>query len=172
MNMQPANCVRRAVKTGLLRILVGMALATTVAVTAAQVSLSAHEEQDRQGIEGVWDVSVTIRQCDSGAPVAAIHAMNMFIQGGTLTETSNDLLRSSSLGTWRRVSRHGYTAVFRFFTFNPDGSFAGRNKITRAIKLGIDANRFVANAVFEVFDVNDNLVVSGCGTETAQRLEN
>ena len=114
--------------------------------------------------------------CVFVAIVSLIYAQQqpqaLVIQGGTLTETSNDLLRSSSLGTWRRVSRHGYTAVFRFFTFNPDGSFAGRNKITRAIKLGIDANRFVANAVFEVFDVNDNLVVSGCGTETAQRLEN
>jgi len=34
-----------------------------------------------------------------------------------------------------------------------------------------DANGFVANAVFEIFDVNDNLVASGCATETAKRLE-
>jgi len=170
MKAQCKNCVRSGVKARLSRILAGIALAATVAVT--QVWLSAHDEQDRQGIEGVWDVSVTIRQCDTGTPVVAIHAMNMFIQGGTLTETSNDLLRSSSLGTWRRVSRHGYTAVFRFFTFNADGSFAGRNKITRTIKLSADANRFTANAVFEVLDVNDNLLTSGCATETAQRLEN
>src|SRR5436190_14455444 len=172
MKTQGKNCVRSGVKAPLLRILAGIALSTMVGVTLAQASLSAHDEQDRQGIEGVWDVSVTIRQCDTGTPVVAIHAMNMFIQGGTLTETSNDLLRSSSLGTWRRVSRHGYTAVFRFFTFNADGSFAGRNKITRTIKLSADANRFTANAVFEVLDVNDNLVASGCATETARRLEN
>jgi hypothetical protein len=171
MEKQRMNIFRNAVKARLLRILAGTALATMVAVTAAQVPLSARDEQGRQGMEGVWDVSVTIRQCDTGAPLAAIHAMNMFIQGGTLTETSNDLLRSSSLGTWRQVSRRGYTAVFRFFTFNPDRSFAGRAKITRAIKLSADANRFVANAVFEVFDVNDNLVESGCGTEAAKRLE-
>jgi hypothetical protein len=160
-----------AMKAGRLRILAGMALATMVAVTGAQVSLSAHDDQDRQGIEGVWDVSVTIRQCDTAAPVAAVHAMNMFIQGGTLTETSNDLLRSSSLGTWRQISKRGYTAVFTFFTFNADGSHAGRNKITRGIKLSADAKGFVANAVFEVFDVNDNLLVRGCATETAKRLE-
>ena len=95
---QRKNCVRSVVKAWLLRILAGMTLATMVAVTLAQVSLSAHEEQDRQGIEGVWDVAVTIRQCDTGTPIVAIHAMNMFIQGGTLTETANDALRSSSLG--------------------------------------------------------------------------
>jgi hypothetical protein len=154
-----------------LRVLAGMALATMVAVAAAQVSLSAHDDQDRQGIEGVWDVRVTIRQCDTGAPLAAVHAMNMFNQGGTLTETSNDLLRSSSLGTWRQVSKRGYTAVFTFFTFNADGSQAGRNRITRGIKLSADGNGFVANAIFEVLDVNDKLLVRGCGTETAKRLE-
>jgi hypothetical protein len=169
--MRKQCCIRNAVKARFLKIMAGTVLATIIAVTAAQVSLSAREGHDRQDIEGVWDVHVILRQCDTGAPVAAIHAMNMFIQGGTLTETSNDLLRASSLGTWRQVSGRGYTAVFRFFTFNPDGSFAGRNKITRAIKLSADANGFVANAVFEVFDVNDNLVVSGCGTETAKRLE-
>jgi hypothetical protein len=171
MKKQGMNCVWDAMKGRFLKAMAGMVLATMFAVTAAQVSLSADDEQDRSGIEGVWDVSVTIRRCDTGAPLANIHAMNMFIHGGTLTETSNDLLRGSSLGTWRHVRKHGYTAVFRFFTFNKDGSFAGRNKITRAIRLSEDANGFVANAVFEIFDVNDNLVASGCATETAKRLE-
>ena len=154
-----------------VRVMGCVALATMLAVTTAQVTLSAHDEQDRPGIEGAWDVNVTIRQCDTGTPLAAIHAMNMFIEGGTLTETSNDLLRGASVGTWRQTSKRGYTAVFRFFTFNQDGSFAGRNKITRAIRLSADANGFVANAVFEVFDANDNLITSGCGTEAAKRLE-
>ena len=164
------NVVGGPLKAGLLPA--GMALAIAIVATAAQVMLSADEEHDQPRIVGVWDVSVTIRQCDTGAPLATIHAMNMFIEGGTLTETSNDLFRSSGLGTWRRVSRHGYTAVFEFFAFNPDGSLAGRNKITRGIRLSADANRFVANAVFEVFDVNENVIASGCATETAKRLEN
>jgi hypothetical protein len=171
MRKQGMNCVRDAMKARFSKTMAGMVLAIMFAVAAAQVSLSADEEQERNGIEGVWDVAVTIRQCDSGTPVVAIHAMNMFIQGGTLTETSNSPLRSSSLGTWRRISRHGYTAVFRFFTFNADGSFAGRNKITRTIKLSADGNRFSANAVFEDLDIDDHLVASGCATETAQRLE-
>jgi hypothetical protein len=148
----------------------GLALATIVAV-AAQVSLSAHDDHDRQGIEGAWDVSVTIRQCDTNVPVGAVHAMNMFMDGGTLTETSNDLLRGASVGTWRQVSKRGYTAVFRFFTFNQDGTLAGRNKITRAIRLNADGNGFVANAVFDIFDANDKLLASGCGTEVAKRLD-
>ena len=171
MEKQRMKAVRHALQGMPVRIVVGTALTAMVAVTTAQVSLAAHDDQDRPGIEGVWDVNVTIRACDTGAPVGAVHAMNMFIEGGTLTETSNDLLRSSSLGTWRQVTKRGYTAVFRFFTFNPDGSVAGRNKITRAIRLGVDANGFVANAVFQILDVNDNVIATGCATEVAKRLE-
>ena len=43
--------------------------------------------------------------------------------------------------------------------------------MTRAIRLSEDANGFVANAVFEIFDVHDNAVATGCGTEKAKRLE-
>jgi hypothetical protein len=165
------NCVRDLMNVWCLSGVGGIVLATAFAVTTAQASLSAGDEPVRPGIEGAWDVNVTIRDCGSGAAVAAVHAMNMFMQGGTLTETSNDLLRGASVGTWDRVSRRGYTAVFRFFTFNADGSFAGRNKISREIKLSADAKGFVATAVFDVLDVNDNVLVTGCATETARRLD-
>jgi len=122
-------------------------------------------------IEGVWDVRVTIRQCDTGAFIRNVRAMNMFIHGGTLTETAPNLLRGSSLGTWGPVGAHDYTAVFRFFRFNPDGSFAGTTKVTRNIELSRDANEFTATGSFENFDANDNLISSGCATETASRLE-
>ena len=173
MEKQRMKAVRHAFKGMPMRIVAGTALTAMIVVTTAQVSLAAHDDQDRDrpGIEGVWDVNVTIWACDTGAPVGAVHAMNMFIEGGTLTETSNDLLRSSSLGTWRQVTKRGYTAVFRFFTFNPDGSVAGQNKITRAIRLGADANGFVANAVFQILDLNDNVIATGCATEVAKRLE-
>src|SRR5206468_11756480 len=81
-----------------LRILAATTSATMLAVALAQAQQSAQEEQDRQGTERVWHVAVTIRQCATGTPIVASHAMNMFIQGGTLTETANDALRSSSLG--------------------------------------------------------------------------
>ncbi len=122
-------------------------------------------------IEGVWDVRVTILQCDTGAPIRNVRAMNMFIHGGTLTETATNLLRGSSLGTWHHVGAQDYTAVFRFFRFNPDGSFAGTTKVTRSIELSRDANEFTATSSVESFDVNDNLIATGCAKETASRLE-
>jgi hypothetical protein len=122
-------------------------------------------------IEGVWDVKVTILECDTGNAIRNVRAMNMFIHGGTLTETATNLLRGSSLGTWHQVGAQNYTAVFRFFRFNPDGSFAGTTKVTRNIELSRDANEFTATSSVETFDANDNLIATGCARETASRLE-
>jgi len=122
-------------------------------------------------IEGVWDVRVIIRQCDTGNPIRNVRAMNMFVHGGTLTEIATNFQRGSSLGTWRQVGAQDYAAVFRFFRFNPDGSFAGTTKVTRNIELSRDANEFTATSSFENFDANDNLISTGCATETASRLE-
>ena len=122
-------------------------------------------------IEGVWAVRVTILQCDTGNPIRDVRAMNMFTHGGTLTETATSFLRGSSLGTWHQVGAQDYTAIFRFFRFNADGSFAGATKVTRTIELCRDANEFTATSSFENFDANDNLIATGCARETASRFE-
>jgi hypothetical protein len=125
-------------------------------------------------IEGVWDVRVTIRDCDSGAAIASARVMNMFIQGGTLSETGAPpvpLLRGPGLGTWHHLGGRRYSAVFRLFVLNADGTFAGTHTITRSIALNRDADRFTADAVNEMFDVNDNLIQAVCATETATRLD-
>jgi hypothetical protein len=43
-----------------------MALATVLAPTVTQVSALAQSAQKQQGIEGVWDVRITVVQCDTG----------------------------------------------------------------------------------------------------------
>ena len=160
------------------RILFALTLAGMIAIPAATLRARSSDEQTTAGhselagrIEGVWDVRVTILQCDTGDTKGNVRAMNMFIHGGTLTETATNLLRGSSLGTWRQVGAQDYTAVFRFFRFNPDGSFAGTTKVTRTIELSRDANEFTATSSFETFDANDNLIATGCAKETASRLE-
>jgi hypothetical protein len=146
-------------------------LFVTLALTIAPVSVLADNEQGTQAIEGVWDVSVTILDCNTHAQIVTVQAMNMFIHGGTLTETANSFLRGSSLGTWRHLGGPNYTAVFRFFTFNANGSPTGRNVITRNIALSQDADKFTAAAVFQIFDATGKLTGTGCATETATRLE-
>jgi hypothetical protein len=169
------------------RILFALTLVCIIANPAATMRAQSHVQdtqdtkvikEDSPGasalagrIEGVWDVRVTILQCDTHDPIRNVRAMNMFIHGGTLTETATSFLRGSSLGAWNHVGAQEYAAVFRFFRFNPDGSFAGTTKVTRKIELSRDANEFTATSSVETFDTSDNLIATGCATEAASRLE-
>ena len=68
-----------------LKIISGFALATVIA-SVTQTAAFAQSAQKRQGIEGVWDVSVTIVQCDTGQAIGTGHAILMFSDGGSLTQ--------------------------------------------------------------------------------------
>jgi hypothetical protein len=176
-------------KTRLFALISGLTLAGAVTITP--VLVSAEDLQDPQNeqlqaesrqrsaqarkVEGVWDVTVAIRECQTGVVIRTVRGRNMFIRGGMLTELaaqSSPSLRSPSFGTWRYVGERHYTAVFRFSRFNPDGTFAATQKVSRGITLNRHANVFTANAIVELFDANDNPILpNGCATETAVRLE-
>jgi hypothetical protein len=158
-------------------LLAGGVRASTTAVQIAQDQEQQSESREAAArarrIEGVWDVMVTIRDCQTGNPLTTVRARNMFIRGGTLTELNargNPSLRSPSFGTWHIDDDGTYAAVFRYSRFNPDGTFSQTVKVTRQIRLSRDADAFAANAFVEVFDVNDVLVQTGCATEAATRL--
>jgi len=151
---------------------VGGAVAWTVAAAFAQEAQGPQLQAER--IVGVWDVAVTLRECQTGNPVGAVRARNMFIAGGTLTELNargNPSLRSPSFGTWHVDGQGTYSAVFRYSRFDDAGKFTQTVKVTRQIRLSRDAKAFAASAFVEVFDVNDNLVFTGCATEAATQLE-
>ena len=163
------------------RAMFGGALTLIFALTAATMLASAQEDKGsgklssgNGKIVGVWDVRVTRRDCQTGDALGVNPpVMNMFNRGGTLLETGAGLptRRGPGLGTWQHVGGQSYTAVFRFFRFNADGSFAGTRRVARTIELSEDANEFTATATDELFDAGGNLFQTGCATETATRLE-
>ena len=138
------------------------------AVAAAVVPVFA---QDAQTLEGTWQVTVTIKNCETGTPIRTVLALNTFLLGGSMFETATGFLRSPSHGTWKRIDGNGYTATFQFFTFNADGSWLGSNKITRTITLSQDHQTFTAVASVAILDASNNVIANGCATETAQRFE-
>jgi hypothetical protein len=171
-------------KTIFLRVISGVALAVIFSLTVAQVPVSGQEGQSpelsvapAQGgkagkLEGTWRVEVTLRNCQTGAPIRTIQALNTYLDGGSMLETGGSSpFRSPSHGIWQHVGGRNFTATFLFFRFNPDGTPAGTQKVTRNIEVGGDGNQFTATASVEIFDVNDNLIATGCATETARRFE-
>jgi hypothetical protein len=89
------------------------------------------------GLEGVWDVTVTIRD-SAGNPLQSFRAMNMYIPGGVFEEfgaRNPPEQRGPGMGVWRREGRDRYSAVLEFLLFNVNGTFAGTQKVTRTIEL-------------------------------------
>jgi hypothetical protein len=121
---------------------------------------------------GVWDVSVTLRDCVSGKAVATFPAMNQYAADGSQSELGVNMspaTRYPSFGTWHFIGLGKFASEFKFFRFNPDGSYAGTQEVKRTIKLSNDANKFTTTASVAIYDPAHLLVKSGCATEAAVR---
>ena len=122
-------------------------------------------------IIGVWDSQVTIRSCQTGAALATFRAMETILGDGGLVDTNAapPSTRGPGFGRWEYLGGTQYKATFRFFLYNPDGTFAGVRRVSRIIEL--DGDNLMSTVSIEVFDPNDVLISTGCGTELAKRVE-
>jgi hypothetical protein len=134
---------------------------------AAPQARASDEEHPR--INGAWNVAVTVRSCETGEVIRNVRAVNLYVHDGSLLETSSNSRRSSSVGTWRRLRDDTYTAMFEFFRYNADGSFATWARVRRTIELSEDGTQFVSTGTVEDFDAQNVRVSVGCTTETAVR---
>ena len=147
-------------------------LVSTMALAALILTPASLSAQPGASLEGAWDSQVTNTDCN-GNILAAFRSFEAFHQGGTVTITGNlnsPALSSPGIGTWQRTGMRTFNATFQFFTFNPDGSFAGTVKITTQIHLSAHGDSFTSTSTFAVYDPDGNLIFSGCGTEVATRL--
>ena len=135
-------------------------------------------EHARQGIVGAWRTAVTLRNCQTGLPVApASRGLFTFHEGGTLSEYNspgpNPAVRSPSHGVWEqsRRGRHNYSFVFVHNRYDASGALISSNKVTAALELSESGNSYTANASFEILDANDNLIGTGCATSLGTRIE-
>jgi hypothetical protein len=123
-------------------------------------------------IEGVWDSNVTIINCQTGDVLVTFRGLGMFIRGGALAQTNNmsPTLGSSSFGHWQYLSGPNYTSTFQFFAFSSTGVWTGTQRVTRDITLDQGGSTFSSVISSTFFDVNGNVIATGCGTETAIRV--
>jgi hypothetical protein len=124
-------------------------------------------------IEGVWEEQVAQVDCADGSVLRSFRAINTFGSGGSLIaiNSSPPPLAAPALGSWWRVSRHGdFGAKMKFFRYNPDGSFAGSQEVTRTMLLDMDGETLTGDITFEVFDANDQVIATGCARETGLRF--
>lgn len=137
----------------------------------ATAQATAPVASDVDPIEGLWDSNVTIRDCVSGATVRAFKGTNVFGRGGSISGTNSGppSTQGPALGVWKRTAGPNYTATFRFFRYNPDGTLAGSQRGTRTLTLGVDGNSITGSISAQVLDPADAVVQTICGTEVTTR---
>ncbi|MEO8525363.1 MAG: hypothetical protein ABI460_11640 [Caldimonas sp.] len=148
------------------------AAATTLLIQACGGNAEAQTASDANPIEGVWESAVTIKDCTSGAIVRTFKGETLFHRGGSLS-ADNSLpvpSRGASYGNWKQGVGTSYTANFRFLRFNPDGSLAGSQKVSRSLTLSSDMNTLTGTLTGQVFDTADVVLQPICGSETAVRI--
>lgn len=123
-------------------------------------------------IDGMWDEQITLVNCASGAVLTSFRALNLFSRDGSLTAINNRPPSSNTpaTGTWWRTRFGEFAGQMRFFRFNPDGSYAGFNQVTRNLSLVAGSERLNGSIQVQVFDANDVLLQTSCGTEDGTRV--
>jgi hypothetical protein len=155
-----------------LKAVSGLAIAVILILAAAQMSASGQNGKANR-LEGTWRVALTIHNCQTGAEISTVPALNTFIAGGSMigTPSQNPALLRAGHGVWEHNGGANFTNTVVFFRYAPDGTFAGTQKVTRQIELAHGSDQFTSTDSFELADPNGNVVGTGCATGSGQRLE-
>lgn len=155
--------------------------AALITVTAAAVALLiqacgggavAQTAGDADAIEGVWESTITIKDCTSGATLKSFKGASLFHRGGTLSSDNSNPppSRGAAFGVWKRGSGSAYTANLWFMRFSADGTLAGTQKVQRAVTLATDNNSLTGTLTLQIIDAAGAVVQEGCGSETGVRV--
>ncbi|WP_109489222.1 hypothetical protein [Occallatibacter savannae] len=135
-------------------------------LAAVQMTLAA---QERGTLEGDWDVSVTVTNCQTGAPIRVVRSIQAYHHDGSFTETANSASRGISEGVWSPAGGQNYVARYWFFRYKADGTFASFASAHNTVSLGTDGH-FTATGTIQDYDANGNLLSTGCVVQTAYLL--
>jgi hypothetical protein len=160
-----------------------------VAGIAAAMAISSGGGLRAQGgswkdIQGVWLVQVTLRNCDTGAPLGpAFNSMVSFHEGGTLSETTTSGAfapgqRTPGHGSWETLGHGTYTqravSLIAFDTApNPPvspGFLAGSSVVTHTVEL-TDHDHLTSSGTNAFYRTDGTVYRTGCSTAAGTRFE-
>ena len=70
-------------------------------------------------IEGVWEPTVTILDCASGAVLVSFLSMDTYIRDGSYVGVGAPEPHTPGFGRWQHISGREFTARYQFFTYRP-----------------------------------------------------
>jgi hypothetical protein len=133
-------------------------------------------------LEGTWRVTVTLRDCGTGAQSPPFQSLLTFARGGTLTGTTASPAflpgqRTPDYGMWSPAGGHAFRAVEEAFILfdsphgaNRPGFRSGTQRISQTIELRND-DEFTSTASTSYFDVGGKLVTKGCASAIGRRIK-
>jgi hypothetical protein len=151
--------------------------ASSTAIAQSEESGSARSLEGTwsNGLEGTWRAQLTVTDCNNPNTVLrSFPAKFSYAKGGTLTVTTAGQLPSlntAGLGVWNHMYSRTYSAVSEAFIFSSAGAWTSTQRLTRLIVVSRDAKRYTDTVALEILDTNGNVIVTGCGTSVASRME-
>lgn len=123
-------------------------------------------------IEGFWQSAVSLQDCSTGAPLGAFRGLTTLQTGGTAMADNNQppATKGTALGTWKKTANGGYVVELRFWRYQPDGTPAGQQRLTRTLTLAADGKTLTGTISSTSLDASDTVVRTVCGNETGARL--
>jgi len=151
--------------------LVAVTAATTLVIQASGGAV-AQSARDGDPVEGVWDFTVTRKDCASGAVLGMQKSASVFHRGGTFSNDNSTApaTHGATFGTWKRGSGTADTVKMVFMRFNPDGTLAGTRKVQRSMAMAGDGNNITGTVAVQTIDTAGVVAAQGCASETGVRV--
>jgi hypothetical protein len=132
---------------------------------------SANSYENR--IVGVFDVQVTLYNCDTGAPFASFRGLNKFELGGTaqVVPATNPTALSAHVGIWNHLQGNNYQLAFKMFRFDGAGNNIGWQIVRFDLAINDGATLYAGSGLAKVYDSNGNLIGRSCPTIAGTRFE-
>lgn len=152
-------------------------IALAAVLFGASLTAVAQSEEfgSARGLQGTWNAQLTVIDCDNPNTVVRTFPANFaYAKGGTLTVTTGGQppsLNTPGLGVWNHMYGRTYSAVSEAFTFSSAGAWTSIQRLTRVIVVSRDATRYTDTVALEILDTHGNVIVTGCATSVASRME-
>lgn len=144
-------------------------LLATSAVLAGSNSLT---QGKAARIVGVWDVAVTLFDCDTGAQGPTFPATHKFELGGTgqVEPAGTSPANPLHLMVWEYLGKGQYSAHIKFFRYDESGVI-GTTVISNVVWLSKDGTEYGGSGIAELYDLSGNKIgVAGCPAISGTRF--
>lgn len=135
------------IKTRLVAIKYGL-IAIAIGLSISQATISAQEEPPVRGLEGVWEVTTTPRDCTTGEPIptAAFVGLYTFHGDGTMISWYSSGTPSTGHGLWRRESGWSdYSFKLVRILRSTTGIFSGKGEIGGTLTLNESGDQYTSD---------------------------